>query len=262
MQVTPNPKLLAAITGTAEILGYPLSPSAAALMLADLAEYPGAAVLAALTAIRRESAGKLTLAAVLTRIEAATTPQRLAPNEAWALVVRAQDERETVVWTDEMAQAWTAVGPLVQAGDLVAARMAFLEAYQRIVTAHRRDGRTPAVSVSWGWDREARGAGIEAAISSGMISRQWGCAEAAGLGVYIAGPQAAALLAPDAGDLGVGDRLRELCATLAADLRQGKRAQLEAQQAEFEAQQAALATLKADALASLGIPIAAEPAPQ
>lgn len=148
---------------TAELLGTPLSVGAARLMLADLAAYPEATVLAALTRCRREVTGRLTLAAIVERLD----DGRPGPEAAWAGCPR--DEGETVVWTDETRDAFGVAGPLLAAGDRVGARMAFLEAYRRGV-AEARAAHTPvAWSVSLGHAVAAREGPITAAVTDGRL---------------------------------------------------------------------------------------------
>jgi len=60
---------------------------------------------------------------------------RPGAEEAWAIAVRACDESETVMLTDEIAQAWGVAQPIFNLGDEVGARMAFKEAYGRITEA-------------------------------------------------------------------------------------------------------------------------------
>jgi hypothetical protein len=89
--------------------------------------------------------------------------------EAWALSLAAADERATVVWTDEAAQAWAAARPVLAIGDEVGARMAFREVYAKRLAAARRE----RVSVRWwaslGWDEAARRDAIEQAVSAGRL---------------------------------------------------------------------------------------------
>jgi len=79
---------------------------------------------------------------------------RIAGNEAWAVAFEAFDEANTVVWTDEMAHAFDCARPLLQQGDKIGARMAFLDAYARIVAANLKAGIAARVLVSRGWDGE------------------------------------------------------------------------------------------------------------
>ena len=49
------------------------------------------------------------------------------------MVLASLDESETVVWTDQVAEAAAVARPILEAGDDVGARMAFRDAYERIV---------------------------------------------------------------------------------------------------------------------------------
>lgn len=94
---------------------------------------------------------------------------RPGPEEAWATALRARDETDSVFWTDETSEAWRITRPILQAGDEVGARMAFREAYQRLVGEARAAGRMVRWTVSEGFDAERRQRVIEKAIASGLI---------------------------------------------------------------------------------------------
>ncbi|RRD43526.1 hypothetical protein EII18_02990 [Comamonadaceae bacterium OH3737_COT-264] len=160
--------LIATLAATAEVLGQQLTPGAALLMAEDLAIFDREVLAQALVRVRSEHAGKLTLKVVLDRVDELSG--RLAPNEAWALALRALDERETVVWTDEVAAAWGQARPVAEAGDKVGARMAFLSAYERIVREGREMRRQPVVLVSEGWDAAGRNAALDQAVSAGLLT--------------------------------------------------------------------------------------------
>ncbi len=94
---------------------------------------------------------------------------RLGAEEAWALALRAQDERETVVWTPEIAQAFAAARTVLERGDEVGARMAFREAYGRIVTAARADMVPVQWTVTLGHDPELRQIALDTAVAEGRL---------------------------------------------------------------------------------------------
>ncbi|MGH8480754.1 MAG: hypothetical protein ACREXK_14635 [Gammaproteobacteria bacterium] len=87
----------------------------------------------------------------------------LPADEAWAIAIEAMDEDGTVVWTQEMAEAWGCARLIMAAGDEVGARMAFRSAYERRAGESRADGRRPKWSPSLGHDPARRAAAIEAA---------------------------------------------------------------------------------------------------
>lgn len=159
-------QLAAAIVATAETLGQTMSAAAAELMASDLSEYPAPDIIAALTACRRELTGKLTLAAILQRVQAADG--RPEPNEAWALALAASDEFDSVVLTDEIQLALGAARAILDAGDKVGARMSFLSAYQRLVDTARRENRPVKWSLSPGFDQQRRLMAVEEA---GLLGR-------------------------------------------------------------------------------------------
>ena len=159
--------LINQIVGTAELLGQEIKPSAAAMLADDLSTYPRAVLAQALSRVRTEHTGRLTPKAIIDRIDEAMG--RPAANEAWAVAVTALDERATVVWTDEMAQAWGVAGPIAENGDMVGARMAFIGAYERLVRTAREMRLLPSVTVSEGWCKEGRKAAIDKAVQLGYM---------------------------------------------------------------------------------------------
>ncbi|MFM1333051.1 hypothetical protein [Yersinia enterocolitica] len=98
-------------------------------------------------------------------------PDWLSANEAWALALPAQDEANTVIWTNEIAQAWNIAQPIMQEGDKVGARMAFIAAYERLTKAAQGTGRTPEWSVSEGWDKERVKGAVEQAVTTGLLPK-------------------------------------------------------------------------------------------
>ena len=160
-------ELAAAIVATAETLGQTISASASEMMADDLAEFPQPVIAGALRACRRELTGKLTLAAILQRIQGADG--RPEPNEAWAIAVDSFDQAATVLMTPEIQQAASVVMPIYQGRDKVGARMAFLATYERLVV----DARQQGVAVSWvlslGHSQEGRSLAIETAQRLGRL---------------------------------------------------------------------------------------------
>lgn len=155
---------------TAEALGQVISENAAALMAADLSVYPYAALRRALGRVRMEHSGRLTQQAIVQRLE--VLAGRLTPNEAWALALAAQDEAATVVWNDEIQQAWNQVRAVAEGRDKVGARMAFLAAYERITAQAREQQRLPRALVSIGWDAQQRAAALERAVAAGLLTQE------------------------------------------------------------------------------------------
>ncbi|AXF51480.1 hypothetical protein PQA73_gp52 [Erwinia phage Pavtok] len=155
------------LAATAEVMGTELKPSAAFIMTEDLAQYRFEDVARALSRVRREQSGRLTLKMVLDVL--APAGGWTSANEAWALALPALDEAATVVWTPEIAKAWAIARPIFEAGDKIGARMAFIPAYERLVELARNEGREPQFEVSAGWDPKLRVAAVEKARTIGLL---------------------------------------------------------------------------------------------
>lgn len=93
------------------------------------------------------------------------------PDEAWAMVPKS--EAETVVWTEEMREAYAMAAPLLEAGDFVAARMAFIESYKRLIERLRASTSKPRWSISLGTDKAGRTAVLADSLVRGRISARW-----------------------------------------------------------------------------------------
>ena len=165
-------RLTLAITATAEVLGQTITSEAAEMMADDLADYPADAVAGALKACRRELTGKLTLAAILQRIQAADG--RPGKDEAWAIAVTTNDEFETVVLTDEIQLALAAAKPVLDVGDKIGARMAFISAYERFVGQAREDAKPVNWHVSVGFDANRRIQAVTRAVELKRIPQEHG----------------------------------------------------------------------------------------
>lgn len=152
----------------------PRTAESSAMWFACLSEYDLATVQTALIGHMRDPInGKFSPkpAHIIEQIQRAEKDDgRPGPEEAWALSLAAMDESDTVVWTRECAQAWGACRPVMNLGDEVGARMAFREAYTRLV-ADARSNRDPvAWEVSEGFDRDKRRIAVCSAVESGRIN--------------------------------------------------------------------------------------------
>ena len=163
-------EIIEAITVTAELTGTQLSGVAMASMASDLmAEFSEPAILGALSRCRRELSGRLTQSAVVERIEQGDG--RPGSNEAWGIAVSAFDEGATVVLSNEIAEAMAAARPVLDSGDEVGARMAFRDAYDRIVRTARANGvKSPTWFPSIGLDPARRVDAIQNAVAMGRLA--------------------------------------------------------------------------------------------
>jgi hypothetical protein len=94
---------------------------------------------------------------------------RPGAEEAWAASLAAQDEMETVVWTTEMSEAFWLCKPLLDKRDEVGARMAFKEAYNRLVAEARRMSKPAKWQVSPGKNQERHRIVYEQAVQLGRL---------------------------------------------------------------------------------------------
>ena len=92
---------------------------------------------------------------------------RPGADEAWAMIPR--DEQTSVVMNQEMSEALGIVQPLLDEGDQVAARMAFKEAYTRIVDANKRNGIKPKWYPSLGHEPSMREQVLKDAVRLGRL---------------------------------------------------------------------------------------------
>jgi len=158
--------LLKAIAVTAELTDTDLSETAARVMAEDLASYPENQVLQALVKCRRELKGKLRISEVVARID----DGRPGAEEAWAMIPKR--EEDSVVWTREMAESFGISLPLIEQGDHVAARMAFIETYK----AKCAESRNNCVPVKWepslGFDKNGREHVLIDAVEKGRLTKE------------------------------------------------------------------------------------------
>lgn len=102
-------------------------------------------------------------------VTAKASDGRPGRDEAWSIALRAQDEAETVMVTEEILGALEVAQPLLQIRDKVAARLAFVEAYDRLVGEKRAAGVSFEWQVSLGTDKSKRVSAIERAKVSGLL---------------------------------------------------------------------------------------------
>lgn len=165
-------ELAMAICATAEAMGQTISAAGAKLIAEDLSAHEPKVIVAALRACRREPAGRLSLGMVLKHIHA--TDGRPGKDEAWSIALAASDEYETVVLTHEVRQAMVASQPILEAGDKIGARMAFMSAYERLVSFARAEDKPVTWEVSLGFDSGRRVTAVETAVRTQLISRDMG----------------------------------------------------------------------------------------
>lgn len=156
--------LIEEIKATAEIYGKQMSEMAAILLIGELKAFPESAVQFALGKCRKELRTFPTLADIISRID----DGRPGPEEAWAMIPK--DEYSSVVWTEEMAEAFGVARGMIET-DEIAARMAFRETYSKLLAASRSAGVPVKWTPSFGVDKESRAAAVELAVQKNRISQ-------------------------------------------------------------------------------------------
>lgn len=94
--------------------------------------------------------------------------QWVGPDEAWSLMPKS--ESDSTMLTDEIAQAMAAASPLLEMGDKTAARMAFKDAYTRMVEKAKIEGRSPRFFPSFGTDAPGRVTMLANAVTRKQIT--------------------------------------------------------------------------------------------
>lgn len=164
--MNPSKKLIQSIAVAAELTGMELSQAAATVFAQRLASYPEHLALNALNKCVDECRHRITLADVISRID----DGRPGPEEAWAMIPK--DEGASCVWTSEMSEAFGVAAPLLDCGDMVAARMAFVESYRKLLSTARTNRHPVNYSVSLGHDPACREDVIKKAHEAGRLTTQ------------------------------------------------------------------------------------------
>ena len=163
------------LTGVLGFYGKPQpSEIEAEIWWETLADIELADIRAALTAhLRHPERGRFAPkpADVIAAISAHVAAKWLSADEAWAQALQASDERNTVVWTNEAAQALVSASLILAEGDKIGARMAFKQSYERSVQLAVSERRAPRPLVSLGWDMQTRVDALESSVVSGLLSR-------------------------------------------------------------------------------------------
>lgn len=149
---------------------YTPNDTSTEIFFSALADFDLATVRAGFTAHIRSSRFSPTPADILDAIEKVTGGDgRLGVEEAWTLALTASDEADTVVWTDEIAQAWGTARVVFERGDEIGARMAFKEAYARLVAEARAARRPLRWTVCEGFDGRRKAEALKLAAERGRL---------------------------------------------------------------------------------------------
>lgn len=146
--------------------GKVFSNRAMVMIFEALEGYPLYAVVMAIGVHVRQSRFAPTPADIVEIINDHSRCKHVGAEEAWAIALESFDESRSVVWTDEIAQARNIAWTIFAAGDEVGARMAFREAYKRIVSVSANEARW---LVSQGFDKEQAADVVAAAVRLGRL---------------------------------------------------------------------------------------------
>lgn len=94
---------------------------------------------------------------------------RPGPEEAYALALATIDEQNTVVWTQECAEAFAKAKPVLDASGAISARKAFIEIYERLVSAARQRREPVNWFTSPGLDKIGYEAAVKQATVAGLL---------------------------------------------------------------------------------------------
>lgn len=147
--------------------GKVLSQGAMKLCIDSLKHYPLDIILAALTRHVQTARFAPAPADIINLLEAHNN--RLSADEAWA--TRPKSEEDTVVWTQEAAEAYAIAYEIICEGDKIAARMAFKGAYERLCSESALLQRPVKWSVSIGYDKAKIESVLMQAMAAGRLTQ-------------------------------------------------------------------------------------------
>ena len=165
MQSSDRAQFIKVLVACLDTYGRERSDTVMALWWKLLQPYPADQVEEALANHMRTNRFAPVPADIIGRLQA--NDGRPTPEEAWAMVPRS--EYESVFWTEEMAQAYGIAAGLLEHGDQVAARKAFIDRYESLVARARAAGEPMKVMPSFGLDVAGREAAVQKAVERGLI---------------------------------------------------------------------------------------------
>jgi hypothetical protein len=169
MEAADRPKFAAVLSRTFRTQRQPVpEPEIIDVWWTKLEAFPIEAVAAAFSKHLDVSEFAPTPAAILKHLPR-ESDGRPGADEAWAIALRSRDERDTVVWTEEIAEAFEAAKPVLD-GDEIGARMAFRDAYTRICERNRVANQSAKWVVSQGFDAARREEVVSQAVRAGRLS--------------------------------------------------------------------------------------------
>lgn len=169
MNQSDSDNFLKLLSSTAELFGREVSDSVAKLYWNALAPYEFEVVQGVFSQLVKGSKFMPMISDVLKVLWA--KDGRPEAEAAWAeLAPSLNDERLSLVWTDEMTEAWGAALNLKT--DLVAARMVFLEKYRALLLRARLEGKPVKWTPSLGFDVAGREEALRKAVELRRLTHE------------------------------------------------------------------------------------------
>lgn len=159
----------------AAMFGKTMSTTQTAMYFRALSQYPIEAMQLALDAhvCSAERGRFMPLPAdLISQLEAVRFDGRPRAEEAWAVAIGAMDENDTIVWTQETADAWySCANELMQAGDKFNASRGFIAKYDELVLVARKQNKPVVWLVAQGYDKDKRDQVVREAYKAKKISQ-------------------------------------------------------------------------------------------
>lgn len=133
-----------------------------------LASFPAGAVKRAVANHIMTSQFKPQLADIVKQCQSQQDSVWMNADEAWATVPKS--EQETAILTKETAEALAVAQPLLNDGDKIGARMAFKDAYSRLIEKAKAMSRKPVYFVSLGSDANSRASVLAEGVRTQKIA--------------------------------------------------------------------------------------------
>lgn len=161
-----RPLFVEVLTTLAGLHRQSLSDTAVSLYWNALADYDWSLVRAALDAHVRSAEGRFF--PLPAHIIAKISDGRPTADEFWPAMPLSEDA--TVVWTAEAKTAFFTALPLIERGDLIAARMSFRDAYEAACNEARAAKMPISWEVSLGHDFLGRAPVVQRAVMQGRLT--------------------------------------------------------------------------------------------
>ena len=163
-------EFLAVIGGLLELYGQQASTTKVNIYWSTVGQFPIESLRKAANAWVRKSEFMPKPADLIKLMGGASN--HLSPDEAWSIAILASDETNTVVWTNEIAKAWSQAEIVYCNGDKIGARRTFIEVYERLVNESMMYCRPIEFFVSLGNDKSRRVDAINHAVFTGLLTKE------------------------------------------------------------------------------------------